>query len=124
MAEEVKKKRHRRTKAEMQAAREAEALAKAQQQQPEPQPEPQPQQPKQDIKPPSDLLNKERMLCAMICHCMFYCSYTSSDRCRPAIKDGTATFVLDCGCTNCSLYPYTNGAYYTLDIKKFREDSK
>lgn len=116
MEEPVKKKRHRRTKAEMEAARAAEA---PQQVTEEKLPEP-----TQEVKPPSDLLSKDRMLCAMICHCMFYCTYTSADRCRPAIKNGTATFVLDCGCTTCSLYPYTNGAYYTLDIKKFREENK
>lgn len=117
MTEEVKKKRHRRTKAEMQAAREA-------QQQAQPVTEKQLPEPKQEVKPPSDLLSKDRMLCAMICHCMFYCTYTVADRCRPAIKDGVATFVLDCGCSGCSLYPYTNGAYYTLDIQKFREDNR
>lgn len=116
MADEtMKKKRHRRTKAEMEAARAAQQQPVTEEQLPEP---------TQETKPPSDLLSKDRMLCAMICHCMFYCTYTSADRCRPAIKNGTATFVLDCGCTTCSLYPYTNGAYYTLDIKKFREENR
>lgn len=112
--EPMKKKRHRRTKAEIEAARAVQQKVT----------ETQLPEPVQDIKPPSDLLSKDRMLCAMICHCMFYCTYTSADRCRPAIKDGTATFVLDCGCSTCPLYPYTNGAYYTLDIKKYREENK
>lgn len=105
----VKKKRHRRTKAEMEAARQAEAQAKQQQ--------PVEVKPDKDAQPP-DLMRKELMEYAMITYCMFHCSHTCADRCRPTVRDGVATFVLDCRTPHCPLFPYTDGATYVAASKK------
>lgn len=103
----VKKKRHRRTKAEMEAARQAEAQAK----------QPVEVKPDKDAQPP-DLMRKELMEYAMITFCMFHCSHTCADRCRPTVRDGVATFVLDCRTHHCPLFPYTDGASYIATAKK------
>lgn len=105
----IKKKRHRRTKAEMEAARQAEAQAKSVQNVQV--------TPDKDAQP-ADLMRKELMEYSMITYCMFYCSHTSADRCRPTVKDGVSTFVLDCRTPNCPLFPYTDGASYIATAKK------
>lgn len=103
----VKKKRHRRTKAEMEAARQAEAQAK----------QPVEVKPDKDAQPP-DLMRMDLMEYAMINYCMCYCKQTSSDCFRPTIRNGIATFKLDCRMHHCPLFPYTDGATYVTTPKR------
>ena len=106
----VKKKRHRRTKAEMEAARQAEAQAKQQ-------PAAKKYEADKDAQPP-DLMRMDLMEYAMINYCMCYCKQTGSDCFRPTIRNGIATFKLDCRMTHCPLFPYTDGATYVTTPKR------